>query len=357
MRSPIFAVLVLLACSSSSRAQTLFFEDFENGAAQWTLDSVWHVESASDPCGQQLAPFPSGIQCLRMGSNTGTDCHFQNAGVPPFLFSARLDTPIALVGNGATAWLRYVNRADTEGCDDSSGTPFDNSSRAISTDGGQTWHFLGFDCTGNRWHKGRANLTPYLGQQVLIRFTFQSGDNMLNDGFGWLIDDVSVRIEPGAPHCDAFIACPCHNYNESVGQPPLEDPVTINIGGCIHSGLREAELYGSGHASITQDDVVLHVDNMPIGSYAVFVQGSSLTQFHPLGEGLSCLGSPLLRLGIKATSLGASSYPSAANRPLSASARSGETVAYQVHFRDPIAAYCSPKSRNFSNAYTIEWQP
>jgi hypothetical protein len=359
-RSILTGLAILLAGLAWSRpihAQTLFSDDFENGAAQWTLGSPWHVENAIDPCGLQLSPFPSGARCLRMGNNTGADCHFHDLDVSPHQASARLDTPIVLVGTGARAWLRYVNRADSEECDDNFqfGFPVDNPERQVSTDGGQTWIGIGYDCRGNRWHKGRANLTPYLGQQILVRCVFSATDAVSNEGFGWLIDDVSVRIEPGAPHCDATNACPCQNY---FGAWPRywEDPLTADIGGCINSALREAELYGSGRASIAQDDAALHVDNMPLGSYAVFVQGSALTAPQQLGDGLTCLGGRLMRLGVKASTLGAASYPGAANRPLSTSAHAGETVAYQVHFRD-AAPYCTPKTSNFSNAYTIEWQP
>ncbi len=338
-----------------ARAQTLFVENFEAGTDAWLLTSAWKLENDYENCGSQLAPFPSGVRCLRMGSASGFDCHYHNAF--PGLQIAQLSTPITLSGAGAKAWLRYANRIDTEGClfndGNPGGPPFDASKRELSIDGGSSWISLQHDCRGSSWHKGRADLSPYLGQQILLRFTFDAGDATANEGFGWLIDDVTVRIEPGSPVCDSSTACPCLNTPFVTW---AEDPETVNIGGCLTSSGVQAELSGRGSASVSQGAVVLRADHLPHGSYALFMQGSALAAPRPLGDGLTCLAAPLLRLGVKAATSGAASYPDGANIPLSASAHAGETVAYQVHFRD-AATFCTPSRSNFSNAYTIEWQP
>ncbi|MDD3642454.1 MAG: immune inhibitor A, partial [Candidatus Krumholzibacteria bacterium] len=92
-------------------------------------------------------------------------------------------------------------------------TNYDGGNVKISTDGGSTWTILmpdiGYTGTArttnagipgevcftgylhNAWEQATVNLTPYIGQSVIIRFHFGS-DSSVNRA-GWFIDD--VRIE------------------------------------------------------------------------------------------------------------------------------------------------------------------
>ncbi|MCX5748989.1 MAG: carboxypeptidase regulatory-like domain-containing protein [Candidatus Saganbacteria bacterium] len=92
---------------------------------------------------------------------------------------------------------------------------FDVMKIMISTDGGANWSDLatlnpvidqagkqeylpyssgGFNKEGV-WVKHELDLTPYVGNDVQIRFSFDAKDNKYNGFRGWFIDDVSVTAE------------------------------------------------------------------------------------------------------------------------------------------------------------------
>ncbi len=349
-RSLRLASSIALVCATvgfdRAHAQVLFSDNFESGAGAWSLTGMWHLENASGACGQLLGPFPSGVQCIRMGNASGTPCNFVGAEAAPTYDLATLNTPISIVGNGTRAWLRYKNRIDTEGCTNVFGDWWDVSRPEISTDGGGSWTPMLMDCHGNAWHKGRTDLTSYIGMDVQLRFSFFAGDAALNDGFGWLIDDVSVRMEPGVPFCDPHNLCPCDN-NDGLDA----------IGGCQSSSGKRGELYGLGTASISQNSVSLHADGLPLGTTALVLQGNAFTtDYLAIGDGILCIGGQILRLGTQQTTVGAISHPLPGGLPLSATATANATYVYQVFYRN-AAQYCNMGGTNLTNAYWIAWQP
>ncbi|KPK67856.1 hypothetical protein AMJ82_09675 [candidate division TA06 bacterium SM23_40] len=120
---------------------------------------------------------------------------------------SRLETPVIGVPTGSTYaalsfWQWYYMQ-----------TNYDGGNVKVSTDGGATWTILtpdiGYNGTasttnagipgepcftgynGDEWHKVTFNLTPYKGQNVIIRWHF--GSNSYTNYVGWYIDD--VRIE------------------------------------------------------------------------------------------------------------------------------------------------------------------
>jgi len=52
--------------------------------------------------------------------------------------------------------------------------------------------------TGNRWLTATADLSPYGGRQVVVQFSFDTGDTPLVDPEGWYVDDVVVASVPKA---------------------------------------------------------------------------------------------------------------------------------------------------------------
>ncbi|MFN0241928.1 MAG: hypothetical protein ACKVWV_03475 [Planctomycetota bacterium] len=366
--APLLAALVAAASLAvSARAQTMFFDDFEAGLANWSTTSLWRPLSASSTCGAPLAPFPSGTQCAWFGAelppNGGAPCSFDDQ-TNPFAGPSgtiTMTTPVQLSGTGRFAWLRYQNRIESEGCSWEVHFGFwDVPDRFVSIDGGATWIPLAADCNGSSWHKGRADLTPYLGEQVLVRFRFRAEDAWLNHGFGWLIDDVQLRIEPGKPECDASSVCPCGNYSTEVFQNPrehVEDLSNLNLGGCTNSLQQKGELWGSGVANMSEDSLVLHADLMPPGVTALVFQGNALTSPIPLADGTTCVSGALVRLRVKQASLaGTLSHPTAGDQPLSATAGAHVAIHYQVYYRN-AATFCTPATFNTTNAYGVPWGP
>lgn len=358
----LLALASILVCAAPARSQTLFADDFEAGLGNWTTTGIWHLQNAADSCSATLLPFPSGTGSLWYGHNQGGICSFQTT---PWFGNATMTTPVLLAGTRQSVWLRYENFLSTEFC-----SPFDDfgqydrSTRWISLDGGQTWEALRADCTQTiaGWEKGRADLTPYLGQSVLLRFDFDSGDGIFDHGLGWWIDDVEIRLEAGTPTCDASPVCPCDNFNHPGHWDEFpggfEDPLTANIGGCHHSEPNKtgAELWAQGIPSLTQN-VVLNADDLSLGTTVLVVQASAPTAPFAAGDGLSCLGGALLRLAVRPTHSGAISYPQPSDPPLAATATANTTIGYQVYYRNANPTWCTPATFNFTNAYLVHWAP
>ena len=71
----------------------------------------------------------------------------------------------------------------------------------ISPDNGLSWNFLG-NITVNeepRWELFRYNISSYVTYtSIQLRFFFDTVDAEVNEGRGWIIDDVSiVPVETG----------------------------------------------------------------------------------------------------------------------------------------------------------------
>lgn len=359
LRSGILVLGTLASVTDRAQAQTVFFEDFESGYANWTMTGQWKPQSEADFCGSQQAPFPSATHAVWFGSNHGSACDYAVPD-PPWVTpkgDLTMVVPVALVGTGQSAWLRYRTRLQSEGClPEPPVEIYDYSSRSVSIDQGQTWIPLHGDCRkSTNWRKGRADLTPYMGQSVLIRFSFDAGDSNYNDYNGWWIDDVELRIETGVPICDADATCPCNNYLFG-----FFDASTANIGGCHNSATpnkRGGELTGSGVASIGQDSVVLTADGMTLGTTALLFQGSALTPPQPLGDGTLCLGGQILRVAVRPAPAGTLSYPQPSDLKLSQIASANTTFGYQVWYRNATPSYCTPATYNLTNAYAVQWAP
>ena len=120
--------------------------------------------------------------------------------------NSKLETPEVVVPDGSsfavlTFWQWYYIE-----------TNYDGGNIKISTDGGSTWTILtpdiGYNGTAksytagipdepcftgydnDNWHQVTCDLSPYMGQSVIIRFHFGS-DSIVNK-VGWYIDDVSI---------------------------------------------------------------------------------------------------------------------------------------------------------------------
>jgi len=72
----------------------------------------------------------------------------------------------------------------------------------ISADGGTTWGAVwskdSSDPSAASWtDSGEISLAGFVGQSIIIRFTFNSIDGAYNNYKGWFIDDVKVEIGSG----------------------------------------------------------------------------------------------------------------------------------------------------------------
>ena len=146
--------------------------------------------------------------------------------------------------------------------------------------------------------------------------------------------------------------CPCGNSG-------------LPASGCENShGTGGATLDASGVPSLADDTLHLTTGGELPTALSVVIQGNhELFPPHLFGDGLRCVGGTLKRLYAKSAVGGAIDVPGSGD--LSVSQRSaalgagilaGETLIYQVYYRDPDPAWCPAGSTfNASSAVAIVW--
>jgi PKD repeat protein len=169
-----------------------FFENFESGYGAWTMTGLWNPESQSDACGGMVAPFPSPTNA----SYYGVDgvCNFD---VGYTTGSLTLQNPVTVPAEGgAVSFWSYEQTECSGNC------YFDKRYTEISPDNGANWYVIGEGNTEGVWHKRNLDVTPYAGQDLLLRFRFDSVDGAVNNYFGWMVDDIAVATgcepQPGS---------------------------------------------------------------------------------------------------------------------------------------------------------------
>ncbi|MBL8859050.1 MAG: hypothetical protein JNL28_11125 [Planctomycetes bacterium] len=143
-------------------------------------------------------------------------------------------------------------------------------------------------------------------------------------------------------------ACPCGNAGAAGN-------------GCAHSlNPAGANLVGAGIARISADTFSVTTTGMPNGP-GLYFQGSAPLAGGaggPFGDGLLCAGGAIIRLGVKFSTAGASTFPSGADPLISVAggAIAGATHYYQQWFRD-AGSFCTPSTFNLTNGVSVTWVP
>jgi hypothetical protein len=131
--------------------------------------------------------------------------------------------------------------------------------------------------------------------------------------------------------------------------------------GCDNSlGNGGALLMGQGFPSVSKDSMVLDVGGLPLGTTVLFLQCPRLANPPSVfGDGLMCLGGPVLQLAMKRAGRGISSFPESGDVSLSQAGKipsAGGTVIYQVLYRDSYP-FTGRGQFNLSNAWLTPWAP
>ena len=149
----------------------------------------------------------------------------------------------------------------------------------------------------------------------------------------------------------------------SWGRCPVNNPGAPGHG-CDNSlGTGGAVLMAKGMPSLAKDSMVLSVADLPSGTTALFLQARNLSNpAYPFGDGLMCLGGPVLQLAMKRTIGGLSMFPESGDQSLSQAGKIpywGRSVIYQVLYRDAGLATDAGRfnSFNLSNAWMTSWNP
>ncbi len=342
------AVLGPLVLGASAQ-QIHYQESFENGLGAWTATGLWNLESDQDPCGSTFGPFPSGSRFAWYGVEG--QCNFNdgtsNSGI------LQQNDWIDFPANATSISLRYWSASASEYC----WGDWDVHEVVIAAQNGpdagftapycETWGPLWMDLP---WHERRVDLSAYRGARVRVAFVFRANDSAVNDGRGWMVDDVRVVIEPGVRYCppeSLTPGCPCQ-------------PATVPVaGGCRNSTAQAATLYSEGAPSLSADSLSFRAVLMPSTTSALLVQGTASMAPVAFGDGLRCVGGTKLRMGIVAASNGAAVWPPPGTDAISVRGQvpaAGASRFYYVHYRD-LGAYCTPALFNSTDAQRIDWAP
>ena len=170
----------------------------------------------------------------------------------------------------------------------------------------------------------------------LFFFDYASGDY-----------DVTLELSSNVPSfCDAsdnaLASCPCGN----AGNPDTGCDIQQSTGGV---GLDLVAQESAPSNRVTWQGTGFPASGTPT---AIVIRGADLDPGSPVpfGDGLRCVGTPLVRLGA-AFAIGGSSTHTHGH---GTGAGSGD-FHYQLWFRNTPAMFCTPAAFNLSNGRTLTW--
>jgi len=166
---------------------------------------------------------------------------------------------------------------------------------------------------------------------------------------------VAGNASPGTAYCFGDLGsgtpCPCGNDNDG------SVPESGCANGVFASG---AHLSGSGHASLSDDTLVLATSGLEPNNSGLYCQANNgLSPGLIWGDGLQCAGGQLKRLGVRFSNSNGYSDTSGFATPISVRAGNilaGDTKRYQLWYRNPFNSPCGNQF-NASNGYAITWAP
>lgn len=157
-------------------------EDFEGDVSGWAASGLWHLVSSSN-----CSPgFNSPSRAFYFGQDAS--CTYATGGT----VSGTLTSPVITgVGTGSTLTFAFRRQVESFSGD------FDRTEVDVSADGGATWTEVfsrnSANPSANAWGGSPAiDVSGFAGDNVRVRFRFESGDNQFNGFLGWMIDDVTV---------------------------------------------------------------------------------------------------------------------------------------------------------------------
>ena len=174
--------------------------DFESGLQVFTINNnfgrsngLWHVST-----GRALNPGHSPTHSLYYGHNEGPtgggnyDTGTANGGVVT-------SSSIPLPASGAiTLSFNYLMSVEQT-------TSYDQAFIEVSTNNGLSYVTVASKgagllySTAGLWFSNSVPLTQFAGQTILLRFRFDTVDNILNDTEGWYLDDITISTPSTGP--------------------------------------------------------------------------------------------------------------------------------------------------------------
>jgi len=173
--------------SIRSASVIYFYDNMESGTNGWTTiaytgSDLWH-QTTSDASSKPTSWWV-GIESQQ---NYDNGSRINNALISP---------TINLIGAVPPVKLMFTENFVTE-------TGWDYCMVDVSTDGGTSWNHLrggyGSAPSGDTdgWMITDLDLSAYANNQILLRFYFDTGDQLYNEFLGWYVDDVIIFDKAG----------------------------------------------------------------------------------------------------------------------------------------------------------------
>ena len=162
-----------------------YYDDFESGKNGWTSTGLWHLEITK--------------------SNSPATSWTYNTGSPNFNYNSPsltggLTSPFIDLTNKKNALLRFKDYYQTEAND----TFYDQRWIRISINASPFSNLIQLSGEPmNLWHSHEISLNAYAGNFVRIQFYFDAIDTILNDYWGWSVDDFNISAFNNPPTANA----------------------------------------------------------------------------------------------------------------------------------------------------------
>jgi len=160
--------------------QVIYTQNFESGLPPgWTQSGLWHITTACP-----VVPVCDGTRWGYFGQDSTCDYNF-----PTRQFGDLISTPIALPAlvPGGSITMTYCSNLQTEAA-----ASYDLPKLFVNST-------LVDEPPDSNWITRTVNLTPFAGQNITLKWNFDTVDGIQNDFRGWQIDN--VRIEATAFVC------------------------------------------------------------------------------------------------------------------------------------------------------------
>lgn len=204
-----YTLTATTSCGSATDTVTVYvddglggglFQNFEGDTSAWTMTGLWHSTNGSS-CA--TPGYWSATHAMYYGQDSSCD-YSTGAGT-----TGSLTSPLITgINTASTLGFQYFRAVE------SYSGPYDQTIVEVSNNGGSTWTAVwsrdSSNASENAWtSSGNISLASYAGQDIKVRFRFDSRDDMSNTYTGWLVDDVVVRGESscsGAPNAPPVVS-------------------------------------------------------------------------------------------------------------------------------------------------------
>jgi hypothetical protein len=160
-------------------------DDFEGDTSGWSTSGLWH-KTADSACASP--GYSSPVNAFYYGQDS--TCTYDTGGATTGTLTS---PPISGITASSTLTFDYYREVESY-----TGGSYDQTEVEVVTGSGSTTVFSldSTDASAGAWvSSGAIDLSAFAGQQIQIRFRFDSVDGVSNGFTGWLVDDVVVTGE------------------------------------------------------------------------------------------------------------------------------------------------------------------